>query len=126
MPQAAAVSNQIDHLWAKRSNEMRTNLVLLSAEADMESDDHDFLYVDITQLQVGSMELNTIRPFFIESVSQIYNLRALNATVTGGDRKVSTSQSQGDTLASTPSQRLRGDDGAPISKQSRSDTQNSQ
>lgn len=109
------MSNQIDHLWAKRANEMRNNLVVLAGE-------HEFFYVDITSLRVGSMELNTVRPFFVESASQLYALNSLRLNVAGGDR----SQSQSETFSSTQPSRQRGDDGAPVTKQFRSDTQGSQ
>lgn len=114
VPQASAVSNQIDHLWAKRANEMRNNLVVLAGE-------HEFFYVDITSLSVGSMELNTVRPFFIESASQLYTLNSLRTTVAGGDH----ASTQNDFTQSQPT-RPRGDDGAPMSKQFRSETQSSQ
>jgi hypothetical protein len=107
--QASSVSNQLDHLWTKRANEMRNNLVMLAAE-------HDFLFVDITNLRVGSMELNTVRPFFVEAASQLYTLTALAATVSNGER-LPSSQSEG----YSSSQRPRGEDGAPLSKHFRSD-----
>jgi len=107
--QAAAVSNQLDHLWTKRSNEMRNNLVLLAGE-------HEFLYVDITGLRVGSMELNTVRPFFIEAASQLYTLSALSAAVSAGERSTSQMDSQG---SSQSQSRPRAEDGAPLNKYSR-------
>lgn len=94
---------------------MRNNLVVLAGE-------HEFLYVDISSLSVGSMELNTVRPFFIESASQLYTLNSLKATVAGGDH----TSTQNDSYTSTQSARPRADDGAPLSKQFRSETQHTQ
>ena len=113
--QAAAVSNLLDHLWTKRANEMRNNLIMLAAA------EGNFVFVDITNLRVGSMELNTVRPFFLETASQLYKLGALTATVNQGATADSSSQNDDD--APTLSQRPRGADGAPLSKQPRYDTQ---
>lgn len=96
---------------------MRNNLVLLATDGG-----NEFLYVAITDLQVGSMELNTVRPFFIETASQLYSLNALAATVSGGDRNSAGQSADPYASQPTPSTRLRGEDGAPLSKQFRSDT----
>lgn len=94
---------------------MRNNLVTLAGE-------HDFLYVDITNLQVGAMELNTVRPFFVEATSQLYSLNSLATAVVSGDRpngSQSQLDSQGASQFSSPPSRPRGEDGAPLSKQFR-------
>lgn len=86
---------------------MRNNLISLSGAKD-------FLYVGISGLRLGSMELNTVRPFFLETTSQVNQLTALKQTVTRGE--VMDSSSQDDSLP-TGSQRYRDEDGAPLPKQ---------
>jgi hypothetical protein len=102
----------MDILWAKRLNAMRNNLINVAGS-------EQFLWANLTELHIGSMELNSVRPFWIEAVSQLYSLYALS---TGSDRP----PSQSDSATQSYGSRVRDESGQPLPKQYRSDTQYSQ
>lgn len=117
LKQASGVRNQMDILWAKRLNAMRNNLINVAGSTQ-------FLWANLTDLHVGSMELNSVRPFWVEAVSQLYSLYALSSDRTSS----SMSQSQSDSSSATQSygSRARDSNGQPMTKQPRYDSQYSQ
>lgn len=89
---------------------MRNNLINMAGIQSL-------VYADITALHVGSMELNTVRPFFVETASQLFTLNALTAASSGA------SQNDSSLYSSQPSGRHVGENGQPNAKYPRYDTQ---